>query len=129
MTLLNLVLVAYDKDGKAIPPRTKKTHNQVIQVRGRSVVLPSAAFRKWEVAAHRSVRGMKYLPIHEPVSCRALFYRDRLSGDATGFYQALGDFLQNAGFIVNDKQIEHWDGSRLLKDATNPRIEVVLERA
>jgi Holliday junction resolvase RusA-like endonuclease len=41
--------------------------------------------------------------------------------------------LQSAGILSNDNQIEDWDGSRRLKDAGRPRVEiyitVVQERA
>ena len=67
------------------------------------------------------------LPIAAAVNVRAFFYRQALVGDACGFYQALGDILQDAGIIVNDKQIASWDGTRLRKDAGRPRIEVWLE--
>jgi hypothetical protein len=67
------------------------------------------------------------LPYDFPVNCRALFYRDKDVGDAVGFYQALADCIQDAGILVNDRLIEQWDGSRLLVDKTNSRIEVELE--
>ena len=61
------------------------------------------------------------------MNCRALLYRDALIGDAAGYYQALADWLESSGVIVNDRLIVQWDGSRLLKDAARPRIEVTLE--
>lgn len=92
-------------------------------------MLPSAEYVKWEGAALRAVKGMLYEAITCPVNCRATFYRDRLSGDAVGFYQALADFLQKAAFVVNDSQIVSWDGTRLAKDAAEPRVELILETA
>jgi len=69
------------------------------------------------------------LPITDEVNCRALFYRDALRGDAVGYYQALADALEEAGIVKNDRLIVSWDGSRLLKDADIPRIEVTLDYA
>ena len=40
---------------------------------------------------------------------------------------ALADALEEAGIVENDRLIVSWDGSRLLKDAATPRIEVMLE--
>jgi len=134
-------------------PRTKKSHNRVVHVkakgggRGFTKVLPSAAHEEWfKVALQESllvkaalVAAGVELPITHKVNCRAIFYREANTGDAVGYYQALGDLLQEqvinddrkvtrkgAGIIVNDAQIVSWDGSRLLKDAANPRIEVEL---
>jgi Holliday junction resolvase RusA-like endonuclease len=40
--------------------------------------------------------------------------------------QALADTLEAAGVVPDDKYIAAWDGSRLLKDAADPRVEVTL---
>ena len=78
------------------------------------------------------------LPIAGLVNCQALIYRDRNTGDLLGYEEALADWLQapkirdgkmvrqGAGIILDDRQIVQWDGSRLLKDAADPRIEVTL---
>jgi len=112
------------------PPRTKK--NSPVMVKNRSLLLPSEAYRRWESQKLKDFRVTKRillnrgadLPIMTPVSISAKFFRETLVGDACGFYQALGDFLQKAGVLSDDKLIEHWDGTRLLKDAARPRIEV-----
>jgi hypothetical protein len=106
--------------------------------------LPSKAYVEWERAAIKTwlgegfikripgddkayhVQGVK--PIDSPVNCRALIYRDALRGDAVGFYQAIGDLLQLAGVVTDDKYIVSWDGSRLLKDPVRPRVELELTR-
>jgi hypothetical protein len=61
-----------------------------------------------------------------PYNCRALVFRDREVGDAVGFYQAIGDLLQQRGVLANDRFIRQWDGSRLQKDANRPRVELEL---
>jgi len=111
-------------------PRTKKNHGRIF--RGR--MFPSAAFAEWnkliqpQLAIARA-QAKEPLPITRPVNVRALFYRERLTGDACNFYQALADALQEGGIVEDDKLIVSWDGSRLLKDAENPRIIVNLEEA
>lgn len=134
MNLLELTLSVYGTDGKVIPPRTKKTSPRLVTIKPKGKqpfqkILPSKAYVEWEAAALRAVKGMLYEAITCPVNCRAIFYRDRLSGDAVGFYQALADFLQKAGFVVNDVLIVSWDGTRLAKDVAEPRIELILETA
>jgi hypothetical protein len=136
------------------PPRTKKTSNRIVQIRakgggrGFTKILPSEAHEAWFKAAMQQAPGIRAallragvrLPLAGLLNVRAMFYRDRLSGDATGFYQGLADWLQEprankdgktirqgAGIIRDDAQIVSWDGSRLLKDAARPRIEVQIE--
>jgi len=123
------------------PPRTKKTSNRIVQIRGKNggrgftKILPSEAHEAWHRAAMQEALLVKavirragvVLPLVGSVNVRAMFYRERLSGDAVGYYQALADLLEDAGIVANDSQVESWDGSRLLKDAGNPRVEVLLE--
>ena len=137
-------------------PRTKKTSNRVITIpqkgahrcracghmAGFPKVLPSEAYERWEksaleqsleVMAALRARGVE-LPIREPVSVEALVYTVPTAagamradvGDVAGYYQAIGDMLQAAGILADDRQIEDWDGSRRLVDAAEPRVEIYI---
>lgn len=131
------------------PPRTKKTSNRIYQVPkkgGRKCfgcgqwrpgesftkIMPSEQYELWEADALSQMIGIKMklgargvrLPIAGLVSIEALIYRDADQGDVAGFHQAIGDMLQAAGVLLNDKQIEDWDGTRRLKDRANPRVEI-----
>jgi Holliday junction resolvase RusA-like endonuclease len=109
-------------------PRTKKNHGSVIQRGNRRFHIPSAAWTNWATDAPLTYRYATHAPpIGVNVNCRALFYRDALRGDAVGFYQGLADLLEKRGIVTDDKVIVSWDGSRLLKDADRPRVEVQLE--
>lgn len=115
-------------------PRTKKNSPRIVRSRtGRPCPLPSAAWCAWADAVSPRIRsalasaGMA--PIAYPVNCRAIFYRDANRGDAVGYYQGLADVLEKAGVVINDVCIATWDGSRLRKDAANPRVEVELTKA
>jgi hypothetical protein len=144
---MKLTITAIGKDGLIVAPKTKKNSSKIIPHLKHAILVPSDAYTKWERAAIRALVGEGIIkrgppsvkgkptyrvqavkPIDYPVNCRALIYRDALRGDAVGFYQAVGDFLQLAGVVANDKFIVSWDGSRLLKDATRPRVELELER-
>ncbi len=114
------------------PPRTKKNSGSVIKRGGRKFHIASDAYREWDAAAQQQLAVFRAstdwkLPLLCDVNCAALFFRHALVGDAVGFYQALADILQNGGIVKNDKQIVQWDGSRMLKDAANPRVIVRLE--
>jgi hypothetical protein len=99
-----------------------------VKAGSRRIVLPSAAWRRWAREAPLTWQQAFYAPpIRDAVNCRALFYRDANRGDAVGFYQGLADLLEQRAVIANDRLIVSWDGSRLLKDAAEPRVEVVLE--
>jgi len=115
------------------PPRTKKTSNRLVRSGGRSHILPSLPWTKWrdEVVPQLAffVRRVQAQPIMRPVNCKALFYRDAERGDAVGYYQGLADILQEAGVVTNDFWIMSWDGSRMLKDRDNPRVEITLSEA
>lgn len=121
----------------AWPPRTKKNSSRVVKVGRFTKVLPSKAFCDWQDAALLEAIQTKFslarfgvrLPITCGVQVRALVFREASIGDAVGFYQAIGDFLQAAGIIANDRQIVHFDGSRLLKDSARPRIEIEIYQA
>jgi len=121
-------------------PRTKKNSNRMAKVtrtmKGKlwRRVLPSKAWETWAATAEvrflgadpRGVLALGRSWINWPVNCEATFYRDAKRGDAVGYYQGLADLLQKRRVIANDVLIESWDGSRLLKDAKNPRVEIVL---
>lgn len=119
-------------------PRTKKNSSQASRTgpvchacglrKGPARVFPSKAFRGYEavVALYVATKPALVLGIERPVAMRALVYREKNQGDYFGFMQALGDILQHCGIITNDKLIAHTDGSRLLKDKANPRVEITL---
>jgi Holliday junction resolvase RusA-like endonuclease len=118
-------------------PRTKKTHNRIVVVKSkgratRRIVLPSEAWESW--AEHSNLliaQQIRRAPItcplpDRPYNCAAIFYRDAARGDAVGYYQGLADLLEKAKVVTNDKHIVQWDGSRLLIDRDNPRVELTL---
>ena len=126
-----------------VTPRTKKNHGSVIHRGGRKFHIPSEAYTTMEgqivawarsrslqgalfVAADRRLHGACDLFLAQPLNCCAIFYRDADRGDAVGYYQGLADALEAAGVVADDKWIKQWDGSRLAKDASRPRIEVTL---
>ena len=130
------------------PPRTKKTHSRIIHIPRKGApkcrccghqpgfpkLLPSEAYEIWEESALQQAIGIKRqlaiagvsLPLIGLLSVEAHIYRETNVGDVCGFQQAIGDMLQKAGIITNDVQIEDFDGTRRLKDAANPRVEIFI---
>lgn len=105
----------------------------VVREAGRSCsgtyFMPGRGRKLWPV--RYTYEGAFFLGLHPVtaarVRCVAKFYRQAQTGDASGFYQGLGDLLEKRGVIANDSQIADWNGSELLKDSACPRVELTLE--
>jgi len=130
---LFLIVVAFDAANQIVPPRTKKNSPRIIQGLRHPILLPSAAYKRWESAATKSMilcllemRQHRLMDITDYCNVEAKIYRDRAVGDSNGFTQAIGDWLEESGILANDKQIESWNGTERLKDATCPRVEICL---
>lgn len=111
-------------------PRTKKNSQQIwLNKRtGARFIAPSKCANNWTQIAVRQLIEQRAdaLELARPLNCCALIYRERSTGDACNYYQAIADALEASGAVVNDKWIVSWDGSRLLKDSVIPRTEIVL---
>ncbi len=110
-------------------PRTKKNKQRIFRRRdGTPFIANGATAAGWAQSAIGQLKSQWHRPggIDQPVTVRALIYRDRATGDAVGYYQAIGDALQEAWVLRDDESIADWDGSRRLKDKQNPRIVVVV---
>ncbi len=120
------------------PPRTKGNSPRIgVSPRGKRFVMPSKAAAKWEEGAILQIRSQLH-PYRgntrhdgQRWNCKALIYRARLGpGDASNYYKAIGDAVERGGAIPNDRYILSWDGSDVLLDRKNPRVEIILtERA
>jgi len=121
---------------KQRPPRPNTSVAELIEwIRNEEVqlprptMLPSENYRDWHHAAAKVVLPIlrklrQYLPIPYAVHVMVRVYRDADRGDWCGYAQGIGDFLEHVGVIVNDQQIQSWDGTRLHKDTDNPRVEI-----
>lgn len=117
-------------------PRTKKNHTRIIRVRGVPRIVQAESHDAWAQSAQLQLqaqwsaqrpRGMgDGLPDDNPKNLRALVYRDRAVGDLGNYLAAICDVLERAGVVANDRLIAGFDGSRLLVDRANPRVEITL---
>ena len=136
---VRLTLIAITKEGEILSPKTKKNSPVLIPRQKFPTLVPSPQYRAWEAACLRSLKlagiikhhGDQWIwlqrqALNMPLNCCAAIYREALVGDAVGYYQAIGDCLEKAGIVIDDKHIVSWDGTRLLKDAKRPRVEVTL---
>ena len=113
-----------------IEPRTKKNSQQICinQYTHRPFIVPSKTYKEFEKEA------LWFIPkvgIDYPVNVKALFYmKTKRKVDLTNLLEALDDVLVKGGMLVDDNCtiIKSHDGSRVLYDKENPRIEVEIER-
>ena len=115
----------------SIPPITKKNSQQIIQVKGRPMIIPSPQYRKSEKQAAGFV-PWDIEKIDYPVNVKALYYMPtRRRVDLTNLHEALHDMLVHCGALADDNCniIVSTDGSRVLYDKNNPRTEVLIEEA
>lgn len=112
-----------------VAPRTKKTHNQTVIRNGRAIVLPSKQYQAFEREAMTYAvlirSNLRLLGIQTPIKGTVIvsptFIYDRTQGDENGYMQALGDWLQKAGIVENDRDI-HWHNTQREKNSTSPAI-------
>ncbi len=114
-------------------PSTKKTHQQIIYVKGSPRVIPSKQFATYEkICKEFCEKAWCKPPMDFGVSIHIRVYLDTWSiGDHVGYMQSLGDILEKHKVIANDKFIhwtddgEHWFGG---VDKNNPRCEITISR-
>lgn len=95
----------------------------------RAIILPSAAYKKWEQGVISSLgkETTQRAKIASEIQVAAVAYVKGVLPDLSGMLESVGDCLEKAGIIENDKQIKSWDGSRVYRDKDNPRtiVEIV----
>ena len=113
-----------------IKPRTKKNHSNIVTLKtGRMLLLPSKQYREFERAVCAFIASSKPIssPINMACNLKCIFYKDRdYKSDLMGYLQAISDALVKSGVFSDDNSniICSTDGSRVLLDRDNPRIEV-----
>jgi len=97
------------------------------------MVISSKKAQKWYKDAMRQMKddNVKKLKIKDKLNAKIIIYRkDRRGGpgDLNNFIQAPLDLLVSYGVIDDDNRdiIYSTDGSRLLYDKENPRVEIEL---
>ena len=112
-----------------LPPVTKKNSMQIVGNGKRSMLIPSAQYRRYERDAGWF---LKQLAISEPVNIRALYFMPaRRKVDITNLESALMDVLVKHGVIADDncRVVVSTDGSRVMYDKENPRTEVTITKS
>ena len=109
--------------------RSKKNSKRIFGNGKFKKVLPSKAYLEWEAMArdHAQRNDFKYVPIVSEFYhvCATIYYKGP-EPDLSGCLESIGDCFE--GYLwANDRQIKSWDGSRLIHDKDNPRVELEVE--
>lgn len=113
-----------------IEPRTKKNSQQIIQVNGRHIIIPSKQYKAYEKEAIWHLQnGKPETPIDYPVNVECNFYMGtRRRVDLNNLLECATDVLVLAGVLLDDNSnivVSH-DGSRVHYDKENPRTEIAI---
>lgn len=112
-----------------ISPRTKKNSSQIIQVRGRSIIIPSKLYKEYEVKSKEFLPKLKE-PINYKINLKCLYYMPtKRRVDLCNLLEATCDMLVKHKIIEDDNSliVESHDGSRVYYDKDNPRTEIYIE--
>lgn len=107
-----------------ITPITKKTHQQIIRVNGRPMVIPSKQYKQFEKACEEWLRPYSHLNIDYPVNLSCRYYMPtRRRVDLVNLAEATCDILVKYGVLKDDNSniVASMDGSRVFYDKENPR--------
>lgn len=111
-------------------PITKKNSMRLVYAKGRMIPLPSKQFVDYEREAEYSLRPLPDKPIDFPVEVKCIYYMPtKRKCDLTNLMEATHDILVKCGVLADDNfsVIESVDGSRVLHDKENPRVEIYIE--
>ena len=105
--------------------RSKKNSKQIIKAKGRHIPISSKAYHQWEQDAWKELRPQipsLNFPLSHQIHIKATFYYKGPRPDLHGAMESLADCLQHI-IINDDRQVESWDGTRMVHDKDNPRTE------
>ncbi len=108
-------------------PVTKKNHQRILKTRdGRSFVAPSAQYKAYEE------QSGWFIPMKEidyPVNVKCVYYMETLRRvDLVNLLESTLDCLVRYGCLKDDDSriVQGHDGSRVLLDRENPRVEITI---
>lgn len=116
-----------------VRPATKKNSGQIIQVKGRSLLIPSKQYKQFERACLPYLNQVKDTAgiINYPVNVQCIFFTEtKRKIDLPNLLNAIDDAMVKSGLLVDDNRdiIAAHDGSRVFHDKFNPRIEIDISR-
>ena len=114
-----------------ITPITKKTHQQIIRVHGKPIVIPSKQYRKYEKDCAPFLLPYAHRNIKDRVNvCCKYYMPTKRRVDLTNLLQSTMDLLVAYGILADDNSniVASMDGSRVLYDKNNSRTEIEITK-
>ena len=112
-------------------PITKKNSQRIVLAGGHPRIVPSKQYKAYQERALWQLAGLRpKQPIDEPVNVMCLYYmQTRRKVDLVNLLEATMDILVDARILADDnaKIVTGHDGSRVLYDRENPRVEIIIE--
>ena len=128
-------LLQYDLLGEA---RTKKNSQQIIKVKGRSIIIPSAAYKKYEAQCGQYLLDKPPTPINTPCEVTCLYFLPRTKTgdipkrkpDLANLLEATQDILVHYKILEDDNAsiVFSLDGSRVYWTTGQPHTLVEIRR-
>lgn len=107
-------------------PRPKKNTQEIVYVRGKPLIVQNKNYKKFQSDCGKYIR-FSGEPISTPVSVKYTFFRGtKHRVDETNLEEAMDDILAHYGVLKDDCRdiVVNHDGTRVLYDKENPRIEI-----
>lgn len=123
----------YTIDGVA---RSKKNSQKIIVARGRPMILPSDAYKRYEAQAEQYLRNKPEKPIDAPVQITCIYLmplnkdgsKPRRPLDLVNLLEATCDILVKYKIIADDNAhiVKSVDGSRVFYVAEEPKTYITI---
>ena len=113
-------------------PKTKKNSMQIFRnsKNGKPFLTQSKAYKDYARDCKKQITGKYKKGIDYPINLKCIYYRkSKHRVDLTNLLAATCDILTDCGVIADDNcaiVVSH-DGSRVLFDKDNPRVEIEIE--
>lgn len=111
-------------------PRTKKNSQRIIKCGNYYKIKPSKAFEQYEKDCLKQITGKRRKNLKGRYNLKCVYFmKTRRKVDLVNLLEGTCDILVVAKIIVDDNSsvVTSHDGSRVLYDKDNPRVEIELE--
>ena len=108
-------------------PRTKKNSQRLVRAGWRVIPIASKAYEQYRDDFIRQITGDRRKGINTPVNVKCVYYmRTQRRVDLVNLIEATNDLLVDANVLADDNSriIASHDGSRVMYDRMNPRVEI-----
>ena len=108
-------------------PRTKKNSQRLVRAGWRVIPIASEAYEQYRDDFIRQITGDRRKGIDYPVNVKCVYYmRTQRRVDLVNLIEATNDILVDANVLADDNSriIASHDGSRVMYDRMNPRVEI-----